>query len=103
MNSIFISDSEDFKRRVLMSDKPVLVDFFAPWCGPCKMLSHVIEELAKAAEGFYVFKVDTDRLSDVAASFNIRSIPTVIGFINGKENKRHVGITDKDTLISLIR
>ena len=103
MNSIFISDGEDFKRRVLMSDKPVLVDFFAPWCGPCKMLSHVIEELAEKADGYYVFKVDTDKLSDVAASFNIRSIPTVIGFINGREHKRQVGLTDKATLISLIQ
>ena len=88
--------SENFKEEVLNSEKPVLVDFYADWCGPCNAMAPVIEELAKELEGkAKVGKINVDENSDIAVEYNVMSIPTLIVFKNGKEEKRLVGLRDK--------
>ena len=94
--------SENFTEEVLNSEKPVLVDFYADWCGPCNAMSPVIEELAKELEGkAKVGKINVDENSDIAVEYNVMSIPTLIVFKNGKEEKRLVGVRDKEELLSL--
>jgi len=85
-----------------ISNGVVLVDFYADWCGPCRMLSPVIEELAKEMNGkITVAKVDTDESIHTAARFEVTSIPTIIIFKNGQAMKRLVGLKDLDTLRKL--
>lgn len=83
---------EDFDRTVLGSDAPVLVDFYADWCAPCRMVAPFVDELASRHVGrLLVTKVDTDRAPDVAMKYGIRSIPTLIVFSGGEEVERSVG------------
>ena len=94
--------SENFTEEVLNSEKPVLVDFYADWCGTCNAMAPVIEELAKELEGkAKVGKINVDENSDIAVEYNVMSIPTLIVFKNGKEEKRLVGLRDKEELLSL--
>ena len=84
------------------SEKPVLVDFFADWCGPCKMMAPIVEELATELDGkVKVGKINVDENSDIAVEYNVMSIPTLIIFKNGKEEKRLVGLRDKEELLNL--
>jgi len=94
---------QNFNGEVLKSDKPVLVDFFADWCGPCRMVSPIIEELAGKYEGkVLVGKLDVDANSKVAADYRVMSIPTVILFEGGKEVARQVGFGGKDAYIQML-
>ena len=94
--------SENFEKEVLKSEKPVLVDFYADWCGPCNAMAPVIEELAtELEEKAKVGKIHVDENSDIAVEYNVMSIPTLIIFKNGKEEKRLVGLRDKEELLSL--
>ena len=87
-----------FEEVVLKSDKPVLVDFWATWCGPCRMLGPVIEEIATEYEGRVVVgKVDVDSNQDYAAKYGVRNIPTVLVFQNGELVGRQVGVAPKNT------
>lgn len=95
--------TENFEKEVLNSEVPVLVDFFATWCGPCKMMSPVVEELAKEMEGkAKVYKVDTDEEQSLAIKYGIMSIPTFIVFKNGEPVGKAVGMRDKEELINLL-
>ena len=95
--------SENFEKEVLNSEVPVLVDFFATWCGPCKMMSPVVEELAKEMEGKpKVYKVDTDEEQNLAIKYGIMSIPTFIVFKNGEPVGKAIGMRDKQELINLL-
>ena len=90
--SEIILTNENFEQEVIKSDIPVLVDFWATWCGPCKMLAPVIEGIAKDhASELKVCKADVDENEEIAAQFGISSIPTVILFKDGKEAKRSGG------------
>lgn len=94
--------SENFEKEVLKSEKPVLVDFYADWCGPCNAMAPVIEELATELDGkAKVGKINVDDNSDIAVEYNVMSIPTLIIFQNGKEEKRLVGLRDKEELLNL--
>lgn len=93
--------SKNFEKEVLNSDIPVLVDFYATWCGPCKMMSPIVEEIAKEMEGkVKVFKIDTDEEQQLAIKYGIMSIPTFIIFKNGKIEKTLIGMQDKTELIN---
>ncbi len=90
---LHVGDAEDFNTRVLAAQQPVLVDFYADWCGPCRMLAPTIESLAKQYAGrAVVVKVNVDSLPQVASRYGIQSIPTVLFFQNGKEVERLVGV-----------
>ena len=94
--------SENFEKEVLKSEKPVLVDFYADWCGPCNAMAPVIEELATELDGkAKVGKINVDENSDIAVEYNVMSIPTLIIFQNGKEEKRLVGLRDNAELLNL--
>lgn len=89
----------NFEQLVLNADKPVLVDFWATWCMPCRMLAPTIEEIAEEAEGkAYVGKVNVDEEAELAIQYGVRSIPTLIFFENGKEVNRMVGVQDKEDI-----
>jgi thioredoxin 1 len=89
----------NFKDEVLNSDKPVLVDFWAEWCGPCKMIAPAVAELAKEYDGrFKIAKLDVDTHYQIAGSYGIRSIPTLLIFKNGKVVDQIVGAVPKQRL-----
>jgi thioredoxin 2 len=96
-------NDETFARTIAESDVPVLVDFYADWCGPCKMMAPFVDEIARERQGTaLVAKLDTDRAQQTAMQFNIRSIPTSIVFSGGKEVARHIGATPKRGLEELL-
>lgn len=95
---------DNFEQEVLNSDIPVMIDFWATWCMPCKMLAPVIEELAEEANGAYkVGKIDVDRSPSLAAQFGVMSIPTVIVFKNGKAAEKSVGVVPKNQLEAMLK
>jgi thioredoxin 1 len=99
---IHIKDAE-FDETVVNSDTPVLVDFWAPWCGPCHMIAPVVEELATDYDGrIKVTKVNVDENPNIAARYTIRSIPTILLFKGGKVQDQVVGAVGKDELVKKI-
>ena len=94
---------QNFNDEVLKSEMPVLVDFYADWCGPCRLVSPIVDELGKTYEGkVKVGKVDVDANSKVAGDYGVMSIPTVILFEKGKEIARQVGFGGKDAYVQMI-
>ena len=91
-----IITSENFETEIKKKEKPILIDFWATWCGPCMRQGPVVEELAQ--EGYSVGKVDVDQEPGLAQQFKIMSIPTLLIFKDGKEVQRFIGLTPKDTL-----
>lgn len=92
---------ENFEQVVLGSDKPVLVDFWASWCGPCKMMSPVIDQLAEELAGRAVVgKINVDEQQELAVRYGVMSIPTIVLFRGGKEDKRSVGFVPKEKLLA---
>ena len=90
----------NFEAEVLKSEKPILIDFWATWCGPCMRQGPVVEELAE--EGYAVGKVDVDQNMSLAQQFRVVSIPTLILFKDGAEAQRFVGLTSKEELKSAL-
>ena len=101
MAVVTITES-NFEQEVLNSDKPVLVDFWASWCGPCKMLSPVVDEIAEATPSIKVGKVNVDEEGGLAQKFNVMSIPTLIFFKEGKVANQTVGVQPKAVIEQMI-
>jgi thioredoxin 1 len=101
MANVFTTDN--FEKEVLSADKPVLVDFWAEWCGPCKMIGPIIEELHKDYDGKAIIgKLNVDENQDIATNYNIRSIPTLLVFKNGEIVDKIVGAVSKSVLAGKI-
>lgn len=91
-----------FETEVLKNEGTVLVDFYADWCGPCKMLSPVIDEIAELRGDVTVGKVNVDSCKNLAASYGVMSIPTLLVFKNGKEQNRVIGVRSKQEILSML-
>ena len=96
-------NSQNFEEEVLKSEKPVLVDFYADWCGPCKMLSPIVDQVAEENEDIKVVKVNVDDAQDLAMKYQVMSIPTLIVIKEGKEINRSVGLIDKNQVVNMIK
>ena len=101
--SVVVLNSNNFSQEVLESDKTVLVDFFATWCGPCKMLSPIVDQLADEQPEVKVCKLDVDQSQDIAAQYGVMSIPTLILFKNGEAASKVVGLQTKAALEQMIK
>ncbi len=99
MSHVIETNDSDFENEVLQSTSPVLVDFSATWCGPCKKLEPIVHELAGDYEGrLKVVKVDVDRAPQTAARFAVMSVPTILLFQNGEVKDQLIGLQSKNTL-----
>lgn len=95
--------NENFESEVLNSDKPVLVDFWATWCGPCRMQGPIVEELSNENADIKVGKCDTDQNGELAEKFGIMSIPTLMAFKDGQLIGKAVGVTPKEKLLAMLQ
>lgn len=101
-NVIVFTDT-NFDDEVLKSSVPVLVDFTATWCGPCKVLAPIVEGLADEFAGKYkIGKLDVDEAPGIAQRYRVQGVPTVIVFKNGEKAAQHVGVTNKVTLVKML-
>ena len=93
----------NFDEEVLKSDKTVLIDFYADWCGPCKMFSSVVEAVAVENEDIKVVKINVDNAQDIAIKYQVMSIPTTVIIKNGQEVNRAVGMISKSDLLEMVK
>jgi thioredoxin 1 len=101
--NVRVFNDDNFEQEVLKSDVPVLVDFTATWCGPCKALAPIIEQVANEFAGkVRVGKLDVDDASATAGKYGIRGVPTVMVFKNGERAAQHVGLLNKQKLVELL-
>lgn len=102
--SVLQITGENFEEEVMKSEKAVIVDFYADWCGPCKMMSPIIDGIAEElGDSIKVGKVNTDENLDLAQRFNIMSIPTIMIFKNGNLEKTFVGVTSKSEILDSVK
>ena len=95
--------SENYKEEVLNSDKTVLIDFYADWCGPCKMFSPIVESVANENEDVKVVKINVDDAQDLAIKYQVMSIPTVVIIKDGQEVNRNVGMASKSQILEMVK
>lgn len=96
-------NSENFQTEVLNSERKVLIDFYADWCGPCKMLSSVVEQFASENENIKVVKINVDDEQDLAVEYGVMSIPTLVVIKNGQEINRSIGLVSKDEIVNIVK
>ena len=101
MMSIIEITQENFQKEVIESDRPVLVDFFATWCGPCKMVSPIVDQIAAERPDFKVCKLDVDKNMDLARQFQVMSVPTLVAMKDGQIINKTVGAMPKSAIIKM--
>ncbi len=102
MSVISVTNS-NFESEVLRSDKPVLVDFFAPWCGPCRMVSPLVDEIAVERDDIKVVKVNIDEQPQIASQYSVMSIPTLVVIKGGQVTNKAVGARPKNAILDLLK
>ncbi len=100
--SVITITKENFDQQVLQSTKPVLLDFWASWCGPCRMLSPVVDEIAQENDTIAVGKVNVDEQPELASQFGVMSIPTLMVFKDGKAVNTSVGVVPKAKILAML-
>ena len=100
--SAILVNKNNFQEEVLNSDKPVLVDFWAPWCGPCRMVLPIIEEIAEENEDIKVVKINVDENPELAKRFRVMSIPTLVVMEKGEIKNRSTGYRPKEEILELL-
>ncbi len=100
--SVITITRDNFKQEVLESSKPVLLDFWAAWCGPCRMVAPVLEEIAKERTDIRVGKVNVDEEPELAGEFGVMSIPTLVVMKDGKEAAKSVGAQPKEEILAML-
>ena len=103
MSEVLKITNENFEQEVMQAGQPVLVDFYADWCGPCKMMGPVVEEIAAEEAGVKVCKINIDEEMGLAQRFGVMSIPTFIAFKNGEVAGKQVGAVPKNALLDLVK
>lgn len=98
---IHLENEKEFNN--LIEDEKVLVDFYATWCGPCQLISPIVEEVAKEYENIKVIKIDVDKFPELSRKYGIMSIPTLMVFSKGKEVKKHIGYLEKEGIEGLLK
>ena len=93
----------NFDSEALQSDVPVLIDFYADWCGPCRMVSPIVEQIANEDGNFKVGKIDVDKSPELAAKYGVMSIPTLVVLKDGKVAKQAVGARSKDQILKMLQ
>ena len=100
--SVIVITAQNFETEVTASDKTVLIDFWASWCGPCRMLSPVVDEIAEERSDIKVGKINVDEEPELAGRFGVMSIPTLIVLVGGEVKNKSVGVIPKDKILELL-
>lgn len=101
--SVLTITKENYESEVLQSDKPVLLDFWASWCGPCRMVSPIIDEIANENSDIKVGKINVDEQPDLAKNFRVMSIPTLVAMKDGQVLKTTVGVQSKSAILDMVK